>query len=176
MFTTVQNFSLKTVFFVILSILTLTLSPLLAHGDEDHGATSHTEATVTERTMTIAELEHMLALLQQLLALIVEQKKLNISVVALAEDADHHDDALMDVHMQMSSSTTSVATSTAKKLVIEVETHGSKTHTHVRYIDKPESMFFVDAATTDEDGLVKDIVAKTGLSADEVKKALVYMQ
>ncbi len=74
-----------------------------------------------------------------------------------------HETSSEDVHMEV-------------KLVIELEEHSGKTHVHVRYVDKPEDMFFVNVALSDEAGIIEEVVLRTGLSSLDVKAALKYFQ
>jgi predicted DsbA family dithiol-disulfide isomerase len=152
-----------------------------AHPDHDTDAHSEEVSSGDQE-----RLEKMVQILQQLVVLLTEYKKLYgtlpLPAVTHSEADEHahtdtpvsvvtdeHEDG--DEHDEHSESSTSEA-----KLVIEIEPHMGKTHAHMRYTDKPEEMFFVDVAITDEDGIVAAIVAKTGMSADVVRNALKYMQ
>ena len=160
---------------VIACLLLVTAPVVRAHGDSHAEDKPHTEV---QKTMSIAEMEQMVKLLQQLVAALLELKQLPqqaavatpaVSVPAITpheEEMDEH----MDEHHEESSE------DTGAKLVIEIEPHFGKTHAHVRYTDKPEEMFFVDVAIDNEDGIVDAIVAKTGLATDVVRAALKYMQ
>jgi hypothetical protein len=64
---------------------------------------------------------------------------------------------------------------TTEKLVIEVEEHHGSTHVHVRYVDKPESMFFIEVPLTNREGIEQEIVRKTGLSESVVRDALIFL-
>jgi hypothetical protein len=144
-----------------------------AHGNEIHGA----PAFVTTTT-NIAELEQMVQLLEQLVllmnALQIQKSYAPITVIP------HNDDAgMMTEHHALHASTTDVATPSAETpkpvaLVIEVESHFNKTHVHVRYVDKPEDMFFTTVPITDVDGIVRETAMRTGLGADMVRAALTF--
>lgn len=168
----------------------LMLAPLslaLAHAGEEHETKAEEVAheAKTAREMSMGEMEQMISLLRQLIALIVEQKRVAAlpAVAAPAAKADaemelHHDEHAKDSdddHADEDAHDDDAAEAAEKKLVIEVEAHFGKTHVHVRYVDKPESMFFVEAALTDEAALVAAIAAKTGFTSDEVKAALKYL-
>ena len=154
-----------------------------AHGDSHAKDETHVEAV---KTMSLAEMEQMVRLLQQLVAALLELKQLPQQAVAvtpvttaapvipMASTTQEVKESEMDEHMEEhheESDDDSKAT-----LVIEVEPHFGKTHAHVRYTDKPEDMFFVNAAIDNEDGIVSEIAAHTGLTADVVRAALKYMQ
>lgn len=146
---------------------------------EDHDEHTAKEVSSTE----IARMEQLVSVLKQLVILLsalkVEQSSLHAPVTPHVVENAHE---MMDMHHDEHSSETAtiVATSThemhaEKKLIIEIESHANGTHAHVRYVDKPEAMFFVDASIDNENGIVAGIVAKTGLSVDEVQTALKYM-
>jgi len=159
---------------VALTLMTAPLSVVRAHGDETHETKA--EAVAHEKkeahVMSVDEMKQMITMLRQLIALIVEQKRIKNapapSPAAHTEMETHHEEHAA------ATTTTTVATE-EKKLVIEVEKHFDKTHVHARYVDKAEEMFFVEAALTDETALIAAIVAKTGLSTDVVKAALKYL-
>lgn len=169
---------------ILLSMLALvfgtSLFPAFAHGDEEHEATEHAESTKPASLAEIKRLETLVGLLKQLVTLMnalkVQQGNAPVVTVPKAVVADvHHDESEMDEHHEEHSAE---ATSTAavKQLVIEVEPHNDKTHVHVRYVDKPEVMFFVTSDIHNTDGIVNEVNTKTGLSKDDIKKALKFME
>jgi hypothetical protein len=152
------------------------LIPVIAHEGHEHEETVVTSAV--GKGMDIAQMEQLISLMEQLVLLLsalhIQQGYAPVTTVPVVDD--HAD---MDAHHDEHGSETkdeAVTVDSTPKLVIELETHNGKTHAHVRYVDKPEDMFFVDVSITDEDGVVAGIVAKTGLAADEVKSALKYME
>lgn len=169
------------------------LGLVLAHEGEEHeneAEAMHHEAEV-KAEMSVAQMEQMVKLLQQLVTILTQYKAqygtytpvrpstpppAYVAPVAHEDDEDeHHEDA---THEEEEEHEHDMATSTTpvKTLVIEVEPHNGKTHIHIRYVDKPEEMFFVDTAITDEDGIVADIVTKTGLDADVARDAIKFME
>ncbi len=158
------------------SILALSLAfgvglmPALAHNGEEHGD-EHTEV----REMSITEMEQMISLMQQLVVLLTAMRTLQPSMIApvsaIHEMEEHHDEHSVEHEDAVTDHEAESA-----KLVIEVEPHNNQTHVHVRYTDKPEEMFFVTVALSDEEGIVSAVSARTGLSQDEVRVALKFMQ
>ncbi len=166
-----------------------------AHGDEDHSA----DAGKHEKT--VAELEQMLALLKQLVALLQQQKALGgttaisttvISTVSTGghsatgddghdgEDGEDGHDGAEDGHDGHSGADGEDGHDgedgdDAETFAIEVETHNGKTHVHVRYVDKDEQQFYVNADIDDEDDLIEDIHDKTDLPKSVIEPALVYL-
>ncbi len=160
----------------IVCIVFMIAPSVRAHGDSHAEDEPHTEVV---KKMSIAEMEQMVKLLQQLVAALLELQKIvpqagTVPVVPVAAAAPGVHDDEMDEHMEEHHEES--AEDTVAKLVIEIEPHYGKTHAHVRYTDKPEEMFFVESSIDNEDGIVADIAAKTGLSADVVRAALKYMQ
>jgi hypothetical protein len=171
--------------FKIMLVLLLTFT-LRAHA---HNGVDH--ATEAESAMHNAEsLEQMVVILQQLVSLLTEYKKLYGAFPlpatthiedSHADDSHDHDDSspTLDTHENEhedeDAHDETADSNDDSKFVIEVEEHMGRTHVHVRYTDKPEEMFFVDTPLSNEDGLVADIVSRTGLSADVVRPALTYL-
>lgn len=165
---------------------------LLAHGVSAHSGEDHSkETSATPLSITIppgelsafdkARLENIITLLRQLILTMTQLQKLSQGAEVVAAQptvpttsAVPHDDEEMDEHMDEHHE--DGGDTSGAKLVIEIEPHFGKTHVHVRYTDKPEEMFFVDTAIDNEDGIVSEIAAHTGLAADVVKAALKYMQ
>ena len=165
--------------FAILMVLGMSVAPALAHNGEDHATEAEATAHASESgSAEIAKLEQTITLLKQLILLInairIQQWYATV-VIPVVEDThdemeDHHTDESMHHDEDVNTS------DETEHLVIEIEPHNDKTHAHVRYVDKPEEMFFVDSDITDEDGIVADIHERTGLSEDEIVSALKYMQ
>jgi hypothetical protein len=166
---------------IMLALLLTFTFTLRAHA---HNGVDH--ATEAESAMHTAEsLEPRVVILQQLVSLLTEYKKLYgafpLPITTHADDSHDHDDSspTLDTHedeLEDEDAHDETADSNDdSKLVIEVEEHMGRTHVHVRYTDKPEEMFFVDTPLSNEDGLVADIVSRTGLSADVVRPALTYL-
>jgi hypothetical protein len=165
-----------------------------AHGDEDHSAEPKHEKSV-------AELEAMLALLQKLVALLQEQRAMGggasittvmSSVVStgghtMSGEAGHNGTAGEDGENGAhdgedghsghdgEDGEDGAHGDEAKKFAIEVETHNGKTHVHVRYIDKAEEQFYVNADIDDEDEVIEDIHDKTGLPESVIEPAIIYL-
>ncbi len=172
------SFSISIAFLIAAFI---SFSPLaLAHEDEHEDADHEVASVAGEEKM-----EQMIKVLQQLVSLLTEYKKTygNLPMPAVIHsEADEHAhvetpvSVATDEHEEEHEDEHEEASTSAAQLVIEVEPHMGKTHAHVRYTDKPEAMFFVEADIDDEDAVVAAIVAKIGLSADVVRAALKYMQ
>ncbi len=152
-------------------------SVVSAHGDEVH----EEEKDHAEMALTIApgqsaeQLQKLLDILKQVVALMVERKKLMTETHAApvyVEPVAH----VMDSSMDTAHHDDDAPATTTPKFVIEVETHGDKTHVHARYLDKAEDMFFVDADLHDEAALIADIKARTGLTEAVIKAALKYFE
>lgn len=191
-----MNLTFTTLRFALFSgVLTLMLvvsgAPFAsAHNGEEHEDKAEAEAheKETARILSMPEMEQMLSLLQQLVALITEHRKLVgangyrapvVPMVMHGADDNHGMSGMHDVGDAAgddahSDETGAIAAET-KKLIIEVETHFGSTHVHVRYIDKPEVMFMVPASINDELALIEDIEDETDLTAAEIKAALIYL-
>ncbi len=167
---------------ILIAILSISfafsLGPVLAHGDEE----------IEEKTeMNVEQMEQMVKVLQQLLVLLTQYKAqygtyvapVSTYVAPAVVHEEKHEEVTEDhaeatTHDEESTATPTPAT-TVPTLLIEVESHTGKTHVHVRYPDgKPEAMFFVNSALSNESGVIADIATQTGLSADDIKKALKY--
>lgn len=140
-----------------------------AHDGSDHGETSNASVEIVSDAQERARLEKLLTLLQQLVIVLSALQNVTATQVSAGDQSvevhemeDHH-----DVHGDASSDHVSA-------LVIEVEPHFGKTHVHVRYVEQPETMFFIDAAISDVDGIVHTVVEKTGLTPEAVRSALVF--
>jgi hypothetical protein len=134
----------------------------LAHNGETH------ETAAESDVHDVEQLEKIVYLMQQVIILLTTLRSLPASAAVPTTPA------ATEPHEHEHSETTTTATPVAT-LVIEVEEHHDDTHVHVRYVDKPEEMFFVDADMHDEAGLIADIVERTGLTSSEVGAALKYM-
>ncbi len=155
-----------------------------AHGDEVHETTAHAEDADATTSTEVAKLEHMITLLNQLIVLMKTLRMEQAYTPAPAPaPAVSSDSAEMDMHHDMHAHETNVeveiddasAAESEKRLIIEIEPHNGKTHAHVRYVDKPEDMFFVESDIDDEDGVVSAIHERTGLSEEEIREALTYL-
>jgi hypothetical protein len=160
------------VFLLLALTFWTTLVPAFAHGDEDEDAdhaTSHVESVDT------AKLEQMITLLNQLILLInalhIQQGYAPVATVPAVTD-DH---AEMDEHHDEHSHETTVNPAVAQ-FKIEVEPHDGKTHVHVRWLDKPEEMFFIETDLHDTAGIIAAVKTKTGLTDDVIREALEYME
>ena len=173
----------------------LSIAPAFAHGDDgDADEDSHTSAvheTINVgNVQSVAQMESLISLLKQLILLLNAAKiqqgyaPVNVPKTTASSTHDMHADMMHDMHDDMMdddhhhdemSSSTATATLPAH-LVVEAETHHGQTHVHVRYVDKPEAMFFIDAPLTDVEGIIKAVVAKTGLTADVIRTALKVME
>ncbi len=173
---TIQNIRRLAIIFVTLSILAIfAVAPaVFAHGDEEHEETEKSE-------MSTEQMEQMVKILQQLVTLLTQYKAqygsyytpapAYVAPVIHAEEAEHHEEATEEHHEEAA---VTPAPAVVTQLVVELEEHSGKTHAHVRYVDKTEEMFFVDVPLSNEAGVISAISAKTGLSADDIKKAIKY--
>lgn len=155
------------------------LTPAFAHEGEDHK--TEIEAGAHEkkvaRVMSMTEMEQMITLLRQLIALMVEQKRVASQPPAplKAEMKVHHDEHAADDHKEEGDDHETAAASEEKKFVIEVEQHFGKTHVHIRYTEKAEDMYFAEAKITDEAALINSIKTRSGLNEAVIKSALKYL-
>ena len=164
-------------FVVVIALIAGNVTPTrtYAHAGETHETES--DATAHVESSNIKQLELKLSLLKQVVALLIQKRQLMSgtasTAVTASEPAEHEEDNTHeheDGHEGGENETSS--TTEEPKLVIELETHMGKTHVHVRYTDKPEEMFFANAAIDDTDALVLEIASKTGLAAVVVRAAL----
>ncbi len=155
-------------FLVLIFVWGLLSIPVSAH--EGHVHEDETDAETT--AVDLERMEELISLLEQLVTLL-SALRIQQSYAPVADTSSiQADDIAVEDHAQIEP-TTEVAPS--PKLIIEVETHHDDTHVHVRYVDKPEDMFFVEADINDEDGIVRDVSARTGLSADAIREAIKYI-
>jgi hypothetical protein len=184
--------SLALVLVTALIIASMPFAFTFAHDGEDHSADA------PKREKTVAELEAMLSLLQQLVKLLQEQRALTggatsittvmTSVVSTGgkttSGADGMDgtagedgeDGAHDGEDGHSGHDGADGTNDDKEVfAIEIETHHGDTHVHMRYVDAPEEQFFVDADIDDEEALIEDIHEKTGYPKSIIEPALVYL-
>ncbi len=151
------------------------LIPAYAHDGEDHSDDEETTAT-----LSVVEMERLINLMQQLVTLLTTLRTLQPAVAAT--DDHGHDEAEVEMETHHDEHATEETAHDEDEeesetgLVIEIEPHNNQTHVHVRYVDKPEEMFFVNVGLDDEDGIVRETSTRTGLSEDEVREALKYMQ
>jgi hypothetical protein len=164
-----QTVLLQSLSLLIATIFLLGISiPAFAHDGEDHHA-----AEKEEKVLSIDEMQQVISLMQQIIVLLTSLRALPPPAIqAMPVIGGHEGVTEMEEHHEHMHD--EAAESTEAELVIEVETHHDQTHVHVRYVDKPEDMFFVDANINDENALISAISAHTGLSADEIKAALKY--
>lgn len=182
--------TLRSAFLAVLLALALigSMVPMaFAHNGEEHSDAAEAKAheKETSRALSMGEMEQMLSLLQKLVALITEHRKLVgangyrapiVPIVMHGTDDAHEMHNADDVSGgDEHNDEASTVVAETKKLVIEVETHFGSTHVHVRYIDKPEVMFMVPANINDEPALIEDIEDETDLTAAEIKPALKYL-
>lgn len=166
--------STQRIFFIsALCVCLLFIAPaVFAHGDEEHGESSPAETTV----LSNEQMEQMITLLQQVVALLTQYKaQYGMYVSTPAYSAPVSPTPVLHEEMEEHEEHAEEAAATPA-LIIEIEPHYGRTHAHVRYTDKPEEMFFVDPAISDEDGVVAALAARTGLSAEVVRAALKYME
>lgn len=149
-----------------------------AHTDEHE---AQQDVSVVQEEAEVLRLERVISLMQQVIILLTTLKTMTpvseTSMLVPTQGAGSVDE--MDVHHTEHSGdeedeTTEV--SEEEVLMIELEPHNGRTHAHVRYVDKPEEMFFIEPSLSDEDGIVSALVLRTGLSADVVRGALKYME
>lgn len=62
------------------------------------------------------------------------------------------------------------------ELMIEVEIHDDVTHVHVTYENGDTESFNVDADYSDEEAVIADIVAETGLDEEDVEDAVEFVE
>lgn len=158
--------------------------PAYAHDGEDHSA--DTVVAVTLGTTEVEKLEAMVKVLQKLVTLLTEYKKLYgtlpvSTTYTPTETAPVPPPApgipvTVDEHVAHDDHDSEVPLTPAPRLLIELETHDGKTHVHVRYTDKPEDMFFADAPLTDERGIIDAIIARTGMTKEVIQPALKYIE
>lgn len=167
-----------TIFVMMVFVFGTALLPAFAHNGETH-TTKAEETAHSEETVEMKRLESLLGLLKQLVllmdALKIQQGYAPVVTMPKAVVTDTHDDEHeMEMHHD-EHSTEATTTAPVKELIIEVEPHNDKTHVHVRYVDKAEEMFFIDASLTDTEGIVDDVHERTGLSEDEITRALKFL-
>lgn len=162
---------------ILLSMLALVFGTSLfyafAHGDEEHKHADHAEVSGVEikRMETLIDLlEHLVTLMS---ALKIQQGY--APVVVLPRASVEHDESKMDMHHEEHGAE-ATSTTPVQVLMIEVEPHSDKTHVHVRYVDKPEEMFFVTSDIHDTTGIVNELNTKTGLSKEVIRKALKFLK
>ncbi len=160
---------------IIISSIGIVLSAHVSTVTFAHEGHIHTDESVgaTERTLSRADMERMIVLLEEVVAL--------LALLHSSPDLSMLEDTKLPTPETVTTPTpvTPLVTPTTtpeKKLIVEVEEHHGQTHVHVRYIDKPEEMFFVSPKLDDEQGILKAIESKTGITQEEIKKALVYFR
>lgn len=167
-------------FIVIVTLVVGVLSTkqfVFAH----EGVTHATEVESTLHTeQTEEQMRTIIALLQKLIFLLQSKRDAQYvvptdSVTTSVPTQGAHDDEMEEHHEMHAVEEKSVEdTVLAKKLIIEVEEHNNATHVHVRYVDKPEEMFFVTAPLSDENSVVRMTAERTGISEADVRAALVH--
>ncbi len=174
-----KSIVVKSASFLVVISMMFSGATVHAHGGVDHGTALEAE---THEKLEEAQMQMIIALLQKVIMLLKAQKDVQyIDSVPSAVTDTHtevtHADDEMEMHHAEHSTSPAVSTDTTEveKLVIEIEEHNNSTHVHVRYVDKPEDMFFAESPMSDEDGVVEDIMERTGLSEDEIRTAIVYM-
>jgi hypothetical protein len=151
--------------------------PASAHGGVEHETIGEASA---HELATMEQMETAIALLKKLIALLEMKRELSLIVPASASTpvtpsalSDAPNDEMAEHHEEHDTESEHSAPPTPH-LIVELEAHYGKTHVHVRYVDKPEDMFFVDAPLSNEDAIVHEVATKTGLSESTVKEAIVY--
>jgi hypothetical protein len=166
---------------------------VLGQGGASKYAYAHEGEEHEEVTLTLEEMEDLIGKLRQIIQLLTLRNQLQRSIQTPSEPThaedimeDHHamdteEGEKMEDHGMMSDEPdddhhedTATGSPSTQKLIIEVETHNGTTHVHARFADGTESMFFVSAPLTDEDGIVRETTAKIGLSESDVRAAIVY--
>jgi hypothetical protein len=167
-----QKFLFRTLSMIVLAML-LSISVSFAHEGVTH-ETEEEEKTHTE--LSNEQMETIIELLQKLVVLLTYKMELARSKeapVAVSMPVPHEDEATEEVHEH--DEEMEVITEVTNTLKIEVEEHNGSTHVHVRYVDKPESMFFIQIPLSDRSGIVREVALKTGLSEGDVDGALVFV-
>jgi hypothetical protein len=156
----------------------------IGHRASAHEGVVHTTEVeeIEHSELTDTQMRTIIALLQKLIFLLQMKQDARQTVydyqapvtVPVSDDAHTGE---MEEHHEMHSNEPDVTeiVEPIKKLVIEVEEHNNATHVHVRYVDKAEEMFFVTAPISDENGVIRMIAERTGLSEADVRVALVYL-
>jgi hypothetical protein len=176
--------------FVLVSILVVIMLAFVPIARAEHPGEVTTQKREEASDSSIAKLEQMIGILNQLVVLLTEYRTKYGAYPAQTKapaatpthtEGDEHDD-----HSAAPAANTHTEgdehddhdedASAEKKFIIEIEPHMGKTHAHVRYTDRPEAMFFVEANINDEDAIVASLVTKLGLSAEVIREALKYMQ
>ena len=174
-----KNWTKKTWYITAISLLVVFMcttqnAVVFAHGDEVHESEDvHLGDSELKRMEKLVQLLNEMVLLLQALKIQQGYETVNMDTQANTDSTNEMDEH-NDEHAHEDTSTTEPTET--NKLIIEVETHNEKTHVHTRYVDKPEDMYFVDAPIDDEEALIEAIKARTGLSHDEIKEALVYFE
>lgn len=149
--------------------------PVSLHAHEHEGEGGATQLS-NEEGEEIEQLQKLIALLTELVSRMrAQESRQTVPMVSPVVVMD--DDALeMQEHHSEHAATTTSGTTAVPRLVIEVEAHHDDTHVHVRYVDKPEDMFFVGSDITDRTGIVRDIQLRTGLSTTAIESALTFLE
>lgn len=169
--------------FILVGLCVFVLLLPQTHAHEGVVHDSEAEAVAHEQkteTTDIVKLQEIVTLLNQLILLInalhIQQGYTPVSTTPSQGDAHDEMEIHHDEHSLESESDDTEEHADEDHLVIEIEPHNNQTHAHVRYVDKPEVMFFVESGIDDEDGIVADIHERTGLEEEEIRDALKYMQ
>lgn len=144
-------------------------------------AHTHVVQRASTHVMTEAEMVRVIDLLEQVVLLLAELKKVQQStlVVTFPSTDTHKHTVIKPVEEVVA--TTTVASSTppieeVSDLVIEVETHHGRTHVHYRPKNAAEDMFFIDTPITDEEGILQELQKRYSTDREVMRRALVYFQ
>lgn len=136
---------------LISSLCLFAAATAFAEEDEhvEHSVTS-VQINTTATADTTETMEALIAVLQQLIALLTEQ-------IAAVEEHDHSEHEHTEV------------------LVVGVEVHGDRVHIHVTEPGKDEVSFFLDEVLhTDEEGVIVAIATETGLSEESIRAVITF--
>jgi hypothetical protein len=147
--------------------------PVSAHEGHIH---KNVDTLASTTPAELKRMEDLLTLLKQLVTLLstlrIQQSYVSAAPVIVQDEMkEHHEE-----HSQATSTEPTEDPVAEVEFIIEVETHHDDTHVHIRYVDKPEEMFFADASIDDEDQLVTEVSTRTGLTPEVVREALVYFR
>jgi len=135
----------------------LSLAPLMANAQEAESHDQEESHEMHEDAEKIEQMEQLIAVLQQLIALLTAQA---------SGETDHvHDDS----HEHVDDS------HAVDELEISVEVHGDRTHIHVHEPGEDEVKFFLDDLdVTEEDAIIEAIALEVDLSEDDVRAAATF--
>lgn len=180
--------------FAALIAFALAFTPVLAHNGEDH----------SDDSTRVEKMEALVALLQQLVALLTQQAEhalddehghesstdMDLSgihimadgTVMLGSGEEVHDATVNDEGMIVLSDGRVIEPvsdlrsdlETAEWPSMWAEVHNDTTHIHYLNEDGELSTFFVESEVTDQAGVIADVAAETGLDEDTVESLLSF--